>query len=348
MKLFSSVGDYFALDIGTTAVRVVQLSGTHGAWSLSRYSSVPVDIKVSSSNAVQDQRKLGEIILTAVGQSGIRAHDVVLGIPSDKIFTTVIDLPDMPASELATTIKYQAEQYIPMNINEVKVDWAMLGKSVNDPSKNEVLLTSAQNSFTEARLDLVESLGFNVIAIEPDSLALTRSLLPKSLTDARVIVEVGDFTTDIIVTYGDAPRLMRSLPTGMQSFVKTAGQNLNIKPEQAVQFILKFGLQQDKLEGQIYRALQSSVDQLATEVEKSVKFFKTKYPSIPVGGIIVSNYGVTISGLSEYLSDKLSIKAQYGDPWQTVRVSPDDKIKLEPLSSQFAVAIGLAERGATE
>lgn len=348
MKLFSSVGDYFALDIGTTAVRVVQLTGGNGSWSLVNYGSVPVDIKISNSDAPQDQKKLGEVIMTAVGQSGIRARDVVLGIPSDKMFTTVIQLPEMPANELATTIKYQAEQYIPMSLSEVQVDWALLGKAVDDPSKNEILLTSAQNSFTEARLDLVEGLGFNVVAIEPDQLAITRALLPAQRTDACVIVEVGDFTTDIVLAYGDAPRLMRSLPTGMQGLVKTASQNLSIKPEQAVQFILKFGLQQDKLEGQVFRALQGTVDQLVGEVEKSVKFFQTKYPSVPVGSVIVSNYGVTIAGLSDYLGQQLGLRTELGNPWQRVQVSASDQVNLQPLSSQFATAIGLAQRGTVE
>ena len=108
MKLFSAVGDCFALDIGTTAVRVVQLAGGNGSWTLERYVSVPVDLKVSSSDAAHDQRKLGEIIMTAVGQAGIKAKDVIIGVPSDKMFATVVELPDMPANELAATIKYQA------------------------------------------------------------------------------------------------------------------------------------------------------------------------------------------------------------------------------------------------
>lgn len=345
MKLFSSVGECFALDIGTTAVRVVHLSGANGSWTLERYSSAPVDIKISNSDSVHDQQKLGEIIMTAIGQAGVRTKDVILGVPSDKMFATVVELPDMAPNELASTIKYQAEQYIPMNVDEVKLDWASLGKSINDPTKNEVLLASVQNSFIEGRLDLIEGLGFNVVAIEPDSLALTRSLLPSSIQDARVIVEIGDFRTDIIVTYGDVPRLMRSLPTGMQSLVKATAQNLNIKPDQAAQFIMKFGMQTDKLEGQVFRALQSTVDQLVIEIEKSVKFFQTKYPSVPVGGMILSNYGVTIAGFSDYASQKISLRAELGNPWQRIRVNPTDQAQLQPLSSQFAVAIGLAQRG---
>ncbi len=345
MKLFSSVGEYFALDIGTTGVRAIQLSGGDGNWSLARYGFAPVDIKIASSDAPADQQKLGEIIMTVVGQSGIKARNVVVGIPSDKMFATVIDLPDMPANELAATVKYQAEQYIPMSLDEAKIDWAVLGKSVNDATKREVLLASVANSFSESRLDLIEGLGFNTVAIEPDSIALTRALLPGGLQDARIIVEIGDFNTDIVVAYDDAPRLIRSLPTGMQSLVKTVSQNLNIQSAQASQFILKFGLQPDKLEGQVFRALQAAVDQFSGEIDKSLKFFQTRYPSVKVGGMICSNYGATIPALSDYLSKQAGIPVTLGNPWQRVRVSSSDQTTLQPMSAQLAVAVGLAQRG---
>lgn len=342
--MFPTVGDFFALDIGTTAIRAVELSKSGNNWSLSKYGFAPVDIKLSSSDASEDQKKLGEIITSVVGQSGIRSRNVVLGIPSSKMFATVVDIPDMPQQELATTIKYQAEQFIPMSIDEAKVDWALLGKSVNDANKNEILLASVSNAFSESRLDLVEGLGLNVVAIEPESLALVRSLLPANVADARLILDVGDFASDIVITYNNAPRLIRSVPVGMQTLVKAAAQNLNIQETQATQFIVKFGLQPDRLEGQVFRALENTLDQFTVEVTKSVKFFQTKYPSIQIGAMILSNYGVTVPAFTDYMAQKVGIPAQLGNPWQNVHVSGGDQAKLQPMSAQFGVAIGLAQR----
>lgn len=346
MKLFSPVGDFFALDIGTTAVRVLQLSGGGGSWGLERYSVVPVDIRISNSDAPDDRRRLGEIITTAIGQSGIRSKDVIVGIPSEKMFATVVDMPELPAGEMAASIKYQAEQYIPMSIDEAKIDWAVLGKSINDPSKIEVLLASVANSYSEDRLDLVESLGLNVAAIEPDSVALTRALLPAGVKDARLIFDIGDFSSNIVIAYADAPRLIRSLPTGMQTMVKATTQNLNIQSAQATQFILKFGMQADKLEGQIVKALSSTVEQLVGEIVKSVKFFQTRYPTVPIGGLILSGFGVTVPGFAPYIANKVGLPTELGNPWQRVKVSNSDLTNLQPHSPHLAVAVGLAERGA--
>lgn len=345
MKLFSSVGDFFALDIGTTAIRVVQLSRSGNGWVLEKYASVPVDIRVANSDAADDQRKLSELITTAIGQSGVRTKNVVLGAPSTRTFATVIELADMSPAELASTIKYQAEQYIPMSSDEAKVDWSVLGKSPNDPTKNEILLASIANTFSEQRLDLVESLGFEVVAIEPDSVALCRAILPVGSTGGRVIIDFGDMTTDLVVALGDTPRLIRSIPTGLRSLVKAAAQNLNIQEQQAMQFVLKFGLLPDKLEGQIVRSLEATMSQFVSEIVKSIKFFQTKYPDMPVAEILLSGYATTVPGFDQYVSQKVGLTSKRATPWQYVRVPQGDQAALQDIAAQFAVAVGLAQKG---
>ena len=182
----------------------------------------------------------------------------------------------MPENELKSTLKYQMDQYIPMAVNEAKVDWALLGTSLHDARMQEVLIASTANSYAEERLEFIEGLGLNVIAAEPDTLAMVRSLLPTGVADARLIINIGELSTDLAVTFGDTPRLVRTIPTGVRSLVKAAVQNLNVQEDQARQFILKFGLAPDRLEGQIYRAIESTLDGFAVEIVKSIKFFQTR------------------------------------------------------------------------
>src|SRR5680860_663286 len=218
MALIKGLGDFFALDIGTTAVRVVQLSSSGpNSWNLKHYGYAPVDEKITSSSSAEGIRRLGEVIMTAVVQSGIKEKNVAIGLPSSKTFTTVVDIPMMPEAELKNTIKYQIDQYIPMSIDEAKVDWALLGQSLHDPTKQEVLLSSTANSFAEDRLEFIEALGLNVIAAEPDPLAMIRSLLPSGVKDARLIIDVGEQSTDLAITFGDSPRLVRTIPMGIKS-----------------------------------------------------------------------------------------------------------------------------------
>ena len=345
MTLLKGLGDFFALDIGTTAVRVVQLSqSASGNWSLSHYGYAPVDERVTSSNSPEGLRRLGEIIMTAIGQSGIKTKNVVIGMPSSKTFTTIIDVPNMPENELKNSIKYQIDQYIPTAISETKVDWALLGQSLHDPKQQEVLLASTANAYAEERLEFIESLGFNVIASEPDSIAMVRSLLPSNIRDARLIIDVGEKSTDLAITFGDSPRLVRSIPTGLGSLIKAAVQNLNVQEDQARQFILKFGLAPDRLEGQVYRAIEGTLDNFATELIKSIKFFQTRYPNTPVGGILLSGFSAIVPKFGEYVTAKTGVPSSVANPWQRVHVNQSDQQQLGSIASEFATVIGLAER----
>ncbi len=346
MKLLNKVGDIFALDIGTTAIRIVQLahSGGNDNWTLLKYGFAPVDIKVSNSDAPEDQRKLSEIIMTALGQSGIKTRDVVVGIPSNKTFATVVDLPKMTPQELKANIRYEAEQFIPMTIDEVKLDYALLGDSPADPTKSEVLLTSVANNYSEARLDALESVGLNVVASEPDSIAMLRSILPTNTKGGVMVFEMGDVSSDLVVVKDGAPRLVRSIPVGFQSLIKTATQNLNIEHNQAEQFILKFGLSPERLEGQVIKAIEGTLDQFVSELHKSVNFFQTRYAKSPVEELYIAGYGAAIPLFSEYIKQKTSIQTTLANPWQKVQMSPSDKEKLAPVATQFGVALGLAQR----
>ena len=345
MALIKGLGNFFALDIGTTAVRVVQLSSA-GAnnWSLQHYGYAPVDEKITTSNSSEDLRRLGEVIMTAVGQSGIKEKNIVIGIPSSKTYTTVIDVPTMSEVELNNTIKYQADQYIPMAASETKVDWALLGQSLHDPRQQEVLLASTSNSYAEERLEFIEGLGFNVIAAEPDSIAMVRSLVPSNIPDARLIIDIGERSTDLAITFAETPRLVRNIPIGFSSLIKAASQNLNIQEPQARQFLLKFGLAQDRLDGQVYRSIESTLDNFATELIKSIKFFQTRYPNTPVGGILLSGFAAILPQFGEYLSAKTNVKSSVANPWQRVHVSQADQQQLASVASEFTTVIGLAQR----
>ena len=344
MKLAKGLGDFFGLDIGTNAVRVVQLSKSGNGWNLTHYGYAPLDNKTSASDSPEAKRRLGEVIMTAVGQSGIKTSNVAIGLPSSKTFTTVIDIPKVSEQELKATMKYQVDQYIPMAVEDAKVDWALLGDSLRVQNQYEVLLTSVAKEYAEERLEFIEGLGFNVIAEEPDQIAMVRSLSPTNTQDARLIIDMGENSTDLAVVYGDTPRLVRTIPNGLNSLVRAAVQNLSVQEDQARQFILKFGLAPDRLDGQVLRAIDTVLDQFSSELVKSIKFFQTRYPSLQVSGILLSGFGAAIPQIDGYISGKAGIQAITADPWQRVQVPQSDQHQLAPIASEFATVVGLAQR----
>lgn len=343
MSLLTGVSDFFGLDIGTSAVRLVELRGGGPVKQLVRYGYVPIDIKLSMSDSAPDQQKVAQVIHNLLIQAHITSKNVVVGIPSQRVFTTVVDMDHLPNDELAKSIKFQADSIIPTPVAESKIDWAMIGESPKDKSKVEVLLTSVPNEYIEGRLDLLESIGLNVVAFEPDNLALVRSLLAPDTANPQMVIDVGQNSTDIVIVSGGAPRLTRSIPTGASAIVKAAVQNLNIDEQQAHQFVYKFGLSKDRLEGQIYNAVISTVDILMGEIDKSIKFFTGRYQA-QIERIIVAGAASVMPELPAYIANKSGVNVEIGNAWRNISIGSAQQNDLMTLSPYFGVAAGLAER----
>lgn len=340
----TGVSDFFGLDIGSTAVRLVQLRGAGLPKVLVKYAYVPLESNISLSDSKPDQQKLAQIIAQLVSQAHVTTRNVAVGIPSSRVFTTVADVERLPGSEMAKAINFQADSLIPTPLAESKIDWAIMGDSPVDKTKQEILLSSVPNQFVESRLDMLESIGLNVIAFEPDNLAMARSLIAPDAAEPQLLLDVGRKSTDLVVTLNGVPHLTRSIPTGVEAVVRSAMQNLNIDEKQAEQFVFKFGLSKDKLEGQVYQAINSTIDLLTTEIDKSIKFFQTRYTTAKIDRMIVTGGASVIPEFPLYLANKFGVNVEIGNAWRNVTFSRDRQNELLAISNQFGVAVGLAER----
>jgi len=344
MSLLSGVSEFFGLDIGTTAIRLVELRGSGRVKALTKYAFVPIDSKVTMSDAKPDQQKLLQALQDLLTEAKITTRNVAVGLPSSRVFTTVVDIDRLSPDEIAKTIQYQADSLIPTPLAESKLDWAVLGDSPKDKAKVEVLLSSVTNEFVESRLDMLESIGLNVIAFEPDSMALSRAVIPADATLPQMVLDIGNKSTDLVITVNGAPRLVRSIPTGGEAIIKSAAQNLNIDDAQARQFVFKFGISKDKLEGQIYHAIIGTVDILVGEIEKSIKFFQARYPESKIERIIVTGGASALPEFPLYIANRFGLNVEIGNAWRNISFPADRQNELLAASNHFCVAAGLAER----
>jgi type IV pilus assembly protein PilM len=271
---------------------------------------------------------------------------VAVGVPSNKVFTTVVDMEKLSQSELAKTIRYQADSFIPTPLAESKIDWALLGDSPKDSSKSEVLLSSVSNTYVEGKLDMMESIGFNVIAFEPDTFAVMRSIIAPDATVPQMVLDVGARSTDLVIALNGAPRLTRSIPVGSEAIIRSAIAGLGVDAAQATQFVYKFGLSKDKLEGRVHGAIIGVVDNLISEVEKSIKFFQSRYPTLKLERIIVTGGASTLPEFPLYVANRFGVNVEIGNAWRNVSFPASRQNELMSISNHFSVACGLAERQA--
>ena len=344
MSLLSGVNGFFGLDIGAKSIRVVQLKDNGKQKELIRYAYVPIDSRIALSDLPADRAKLMKIVSDLVDQAKLTTKNVAVGIPSQRVFTTIADIDRVPADELDKAIHFQADAFIPTAVAESKIDWALLGDSPTDKTKQEILLSSIPNAYIESRLDMLESIGLNVIAFEPNNLAMARALVSYDSTLPQLVIDIGSQSTDLVITRGGLPHLTRSIPTGIEAIVRSAMQNLNIDEKQATQFVFKFGMSKDKLEGQVLQAINNTVDGLIHEIDKSIKYFQTRYAGTKLDRMVVSGGASVIPELPLYLANKSGLNVEIGNAWRNVTFNRDRQNELLAISNQFAVAVGLAER----
>jgi type IV pilus assembly protein PilM len=344
MNLLSGVTDFFGLDIGSSAIRAVQLRGSGNTKALERYGYTSIADTSTVSDAKVDRQKVAQTIHDLLQQSGITSRNVAVNLPSNRVFTTVIDWDKLPNEEMQKTLRYQADSIIPTPIAESKMDWAVIGPSPKDAKKVELLLSSVPNSYIEDRLAMLEAAGLNVIAFEPDGMALSRALIAADLQTPHMILDIGGMTTDLLISMQGAPRLVRSIPIGTNTIVKAAMQALNVQQAQAEQFVFKFGLGRDKLEGQVYNAIIATVDNLVAEIDKSIKFFEGRYLNVKIDRIIVTGGASSLPEFPLYVANKFGLNVEIGNAWRNVSFPASQQNELTALSNHFAVAVGLAER----
>lgn len=344
MSLLSGVSSFFGLDLGTNAIRVVELRGNTAPKSLVKYAYVPVDPRMARSDSKADQQKLLQAVKDLLAQAKLSTNNVAVNLPSSRVFTTVTEFDRLAPNELGKTLLLQADSLIPTPVAESKIDWALIGDSPKDKTKVEVLLSSAPNNFIEERLDMLESIGLNVIAFEPDNLALARALVPAGATLPHLVLDIGQGNTDLVIVMNETPHLTRAIPMGTETIIRSAAQNLNVDDKQAEQLVFKFGLSAQKLEGQVLTAIKPTIDNLVGEVDKSIKFFTSRYPDQKIDKVIVAGAAASIPEFPLYLANQFNLNAEIGNAWRNISYATERQNELLSISNQFSVAAGLAER----
>jgi type IV pilus assembly protein PilM len=345
MKLFPQEDNYFGLDIGSSAIKLAQLRELHGRPSLVTYGDieVPSDMVISDSDI--DQQRVADLIKQLADDAKVTSKNVVASLNAAQSYTAIITTPKLNHEELKGSIHFQADKVIPMAIDQVKLDWAVVGEN---PEKDEleVLLVAAPNNVATKFLNIVQKAGLELMALEINSIAQSRSLIGAADAQACVmIVDIGVLASDIAIINAQVPRLVRSAPVGYRAMLRVATQNLGIDDTQADQFLKKFGMDQTKLEGQVYKTLKPIVDHLVEELNKSISFFQEKNENKHIEKIILTGGTTALPGLPLYLANATGLTVEIGNPWQNISYPTELQSSLAGLSLNYSTAIGLAMRG---
>jgi len=344
MKLLPQEDNYFGLDIGSSSIKIAQLRELHGSPSLVTYGDIEVASNILSSDSEIDQGRVSELIKQLASDAKVTTKNVVASLSASQSYTAIIRTPKLSHSELAESIKFQADKVIPMAMDQVKLDWAVVGE-VAETDEVDILLVAAPNNTANKYLNVIQKAGLELLALEINPIAQSRSLIgPVDKPKCIIIVDIGSIASDIAILNNTIPQLVRSVAIGSKALNRVVSQNLGIDSGQADQFIKKFGMDETKIEGQVAKTLKPVVDHLVEEINKSITFFQEKNPTQRVEKIILTGGTTALPGLPLYLANATGLTIEVGNPWQNISYPKELESNLAGLSLSYATAIGLAMR----
>jgi type IV pilus assembly protein PilM len=341
MSLFGGSTEHFGLDIGTEAVRVVKLSGNESKFTLDAFGLAMLPPGLSQSDSKIDQQKLAKIIDELLKRSQIDTKNVIAAIPGTSVFNTTVRVPNMSQSELEKAVRFQAEQNLPVKLDEVKYDWQVIKQ---DPQTKElvVMIIAATKGKVMHMMDLFKYAGLNVLALETSTVGMARSLT-STAEPLAMVLDIGSTTTEIAIIEKGILMQTRSFPLGGIAMTRAVAQNLRLDQEQAELFKKKFGLSQDKLEGQVFRAIDPILKNILDEAVRSSKFYEEQFKQ-KVNRVILTGGVSRLGMISEYIKNYLGMEVSFGNPWTKVSFNPSYNDKLNEVAPDFATAVGLAMR----
>jgi type IV pilus assembly protein PilM len=331
---FSSNKSVLGIDIGTTNIKLVQISNDGNKHILETYGMVDAAFEIDERKESNIEKTVS-VLKLLIEKSGVTTKKVMASLPASVVFTTIIDLPKMKDSELQSAVEFEAKKYVPLPLEEVTLSWTSAPEE--DPEKNRVLITAVPNNILKGYLRIFELSKLQPQALEIESLSLMRALVGGDGSNI-LMVDIGAKNTHLdIIEHGNLV-LTRNVPIGGETITNKIAASLNITAARAEQFKKEFGLNQASVIPEMVKPILSNIRQEVVQVQSIYHARgKTFDKIILVGG------GANLPGFMEYLSD-LGPQIVKGDPLSQISYNPQLEPLLRQYSTSLAVSIGLALR----
>lgn len=345
---------YVAVDAGSFALKIICLSSFRKGLSVIRAVSLPgiPRLDLEGPDKEDFSRLLKEAALAAGLEAGTR---VVTAIGHQKVITRHILVPQMSRRELEKAIKWEAEKYIPLPVDELVIRYLVLGqKKIGNAVQMHLLLVAAPRGFVYDFYAAFERAGLNIRAIDLQALALWRVfggvIAPAPVENVYGVLDIGFASTHFLVIREKKLSFVRSFPAGGSQAVAQIERSLGLDEKEARQaieekagFLSEAAVTEDLNAVQYDLLLRESFSGLVTEIRRSLDFYRLQERDFPLEKLIITGGASKIKGLAGFLSSELGLPVETGHPLLPVRGKPG---QFEPLDPSLALAAGLALREA--
>lgn len=338
------------LDIGSSAVRAAQVHVRgRGVSTLERFGQVVLPPDAVRDGEIVDGDAVTQALVALWDRYGFTSRKVALGLANQQVVVRQVDLPYLPEAELRKSLPLQAQEFIPIPVEQAILDAHLLGTHETEQGRvSRILLVAAQRTMVEAATNCVRAAKLTPVMVDLDAFAILRSVArqqPLTEPAGQMLLDIGRAVTKIVVHDNGIPTFVRTLLMGGEEITDTLAAALGISQEEAEHIKVSAGMAlnaslpvDDKAVGVITEPASRFVE----EIRGSLDYYAGLDDAVPVGSVVLSGGAAQLPNLAERLAVALDLPVDRGHPMQELRIGKVDHDQLLQAEPYLAVAVGLA------
>ena len=351
--------EIFGLDINDSSIKIAKLREKRRAFYLVSLNEVLIKPGIVKEGVILDKETLiNHINLACKSVKGekLNTNFAAMSLPEERSFSQVIQMPKMNTEELKTAVPFEAENYIPLPIESVYLDFQEIDVHGQESDINhlDLLINVMPKNIVDSYLYCAKKAGLTPCIMEVESQAIITSLVKdKKNLAPTIFIDLGQDNTSFIIFSGGSIRFTSSLSVYSGQFTQVISEKLGIESGEAEKLKIKCGLIPGaEKKYNVKECLDPILYSLTNEIKKYINFYKGhvghEYFSSDkkIEKIILSGGGAYLKGLAKFLSDELIIPVEFGDPFTNIKITNSNLRITKEKALSFTTAIGLALRGA--
>ncbi len=332
----------FGFDLGTRTAKVIQLKPAGKQMEVVGYGSTTFPGEAIVEGIIVDPEEIAEALKPMMKRmpfGKVTATRVAASLPVAKVFTRVLELPPMNPADLGQAVRLEAEQYIPVPLPDLNIDYEVIEEN---KEKQEVLMVAAPRAIVDSYLKLFDLMGLEAGLIDSSLAAATRAIVASTpLSKPTLVADIGSSSIDLTV-HDKVIRLTDTIAMGGDSLTSQLVKELGIGREQASEIKYKFGIGPSGLQPKVMAALGVPLKKMCDEMRRVMKYYQDRGDGKhKIEAVIVGGGSASMPGFLEYMAAQINVPVTVANPWAGLSV------KHVPAVSKFdapmyTTAIGLA------
>lgn len=351
------------VDIGTAGIKIVELGQEGGRWKLLNYALYELHSADGTADTAKTVLDLSDEDIVAALQetmkvANMKGGDTVASVSSFSTFATVVEMPYTTEEDLAKAVPFEARKYVPIPLDQVVLDWALVGAADTPQSPPvpgqppapptsttvEVFLAAVPKDETARYQRILKAAGLNLIALELENSSLVRAVLGNDLTPT-LIANVGGRSTSIVIISKGYERLSHNYEIGGYEMTKAIATALGIDRAQAEVLKRRYGLINSP-ENKARAALLPLVDMMVFEMKKTIEAYENAHHQ-KIGRVVLVGGLANMPGFVDHIHQKIDRDVLVGNVFARLLYPPELTPLIQTLGNVLAVAIGAAMRPVT-